>query len=525
MIHPGYVLKNTYIVDELHARGGMALVYRVHHKELGVTRALKVLQAQFAHDANFVQRFRREAQIMAHLRHPNIAEVYDFGTTSEGWLYLVMEWLDGEDLQSRLSRMPQQPSGTVASLSRQIAGALMTAHEAGVIHRDLKPANILLCRGPSGEQLKVVDFGIARFRSNEVPETLPGVVMGTPGYMAPEQLLGQIDQIDAHSDQFSLAVMLYEMLLGQRLFRSQGIGVDELFALALRITQLELPPLPIENATIRSQVEKVLRRAMSPAPSLRYPTIAEFDEAFRDALADSARTPSVSVELMATSPQHLPRKHRLLWFSVAAIAVTVAATTTVTVHLAKLGERSSARRSVPTDEPIKTIGQPTIPAVTPPPSWHSVVTSPAVKHPLTADIPTQTNVQPSIQATSPSPASHAEATPLTVNRRPASPGAPPVCKRTASTAINVFDEPLPTNAIARGAQSIVRQCLKKANLSLASNSVLVLERTNNLHVMSAMDMLDKKLLESCLQTKFPHRPPRRIVVKRTVISEGACNGP
>src|ERR1700712_5119636 len=116
MFAPGYLLKDTYVVDGLHARGGMALVYRVYHRELGVTRALKVLQPQFAQDADFVQRFRREAQIMASLRHPNIAEVYDCGTTPEGWLYLIMEWLDGEDLSASIKRGTRLPIEMVAAL-------------------------------------------------------------------------------------------------------------------------------------------------------------------------------------------------------------------------------------------------------------------------------------------------------------------------------------------------------------------------------------------------------------------------
>ncbi len=499
MLSPGYILKDTYVVEALHARGGMALVYRVRHAELGVTRALKVLQPQFAKDADFAQRFRREAQLMAQLRHPNIAEVYDFGSTPQGLLYLIMEWLEGEDLQQALRRQPRLSIETVAALSRQIAAALTLAHSAGVTHRDLKPGNILLDRGSSGLQVKVVDFGIARIRTDGSPQTLPGIVMGTPGYMAPEQILGAGDATGAHSDQFALGVMLYEMLLGARLFSLELVSAEALCGLAIRMAKLELPPLPIENLAVRSRVEHVLRRAMASAPNQRFPSVAEFDAAFQEALDLSSRPPSVSVELMPLRRDALPRSrtHRsLLMVGYGLVAFSFVAA--VGVSLSNRSRRSREHITSLSTARFDGESRDAIPALSRPPSSGELAKT-------IEDRPSNSRIDRS---------------------RPSAGGEKPIgCKRLPSTTISVIDDPALSAGTVREIQQIVTQCIRSTRVRFTPSRDIVLARTSFLHVMSGLDIQDKDLLEHCLRTKLVGRAPRKILIKQRLIKENLCNEP
>jgi serine/threonine protein kinase len=518
MLSPGYILKDTYVVETLHARGGMALVYRVRHAELGVTRALKVLQPQFAKDADFAQRFRREAQLMAQLRHPNIAEVYDFGSTPQGWLYLIMEWLEGEDLQQVLRRQPRLSVETVAALSQQIAAALTLAHTAGVTHRDLKPGNILLDRGSSGPQVKVVDFGIARIRTDGSPQTLPGIVMGTPGYMAPEQILGSGDTTGAHSDQFALGVMLYEMLLGARLFCLEVVSAEALCGLAIRMAQLELPPLPIENLVVRSRVEQVLRRAMASAPNQRFPSVAELDAAFQEALDLSLRPPSVSVELMPLRRDVLPRSRTyrsLLMVGYGLVACSFVAA--VTVSLSNRGRRSSDQTNLATARFDGEI-QDGITALSR--SSSSGDFDAESRGTITAlSQPSSSGDRAKIIEDRPSNRRTDRSSPSAEGEKLSG------CKRLPATTISVVDDPPLSAGAVREVQQVVTQCIRSTKVRFAPSRDIVLARTSFLHVMSGLDIQDKDLLEHCLRTKFVGRAPRRIMIKQRLIKENSCNEP
>jgi serine/threonine protein kinase len=295
VLQPGDVLKDTYRIELLHARGGMAMVYKVEHIGLGVKRALKVLLPQFSCDAECASRFRKEAKIMATFKHPNIAEVYDFGTTADGLLYLVMEWLEGEDLHHFMKRQPQQPIPVVLWLCEQVGAALAAAHRVGIVHRDLKPGNIYMCRGLNGEKVvKVMDFGIARqLRPDpDTPEaTRPGSLLGTPGYMAPEQFTESLGPVGPASDQFALSVIAYELLLGQRLFPSPGTDLEALYELSQRVISGQFPPLPYE---VDTAVGAVLRRALNSRPEARFPDIALFVAALPQASSAPPPTPAPS---------------------------------------------------------------------------------------------------------------------------------------------------------------------------------------------------------------------------------------
>lgn len=208
---------NSYRVEELVGMGGMARVYRAHHTFFDRRYAIKFMHGHIAQDAAHQERFRREAKVIAELSHPNIVGVVDFGATPEGLPFLVMEWVAGATLSASLGTPMVAPRA--GELARQIAQGLAAAHARGFVHRDLKPANVMLTRdaGTSEERVKILDFGLARSlrtgSSSEDRLTRAGALVGTPGYMAPEVILGA--DASALGDLFALGVTLYLMLTGE----------------------------------------------------------------------------------------------------------------------------------------------------------------------------------------------------------------------------------------------------------------------------------------------------------------------
>ncbi len=192
--------------------GGMGTVFRAHDRVSGVEVALKVLRGQGAHD---VERFTREATILAGLGHPGIVRYVAHGITGGGEHYLAMEWLDGEDLGARLVRRGLSMAESL-SIVRRAAEALAFAHGRGLVHRDLKPSNLFLVHGDVAE-VKLVDFGIARQGLDVARVTRTGVLLGTPGYMAPEQIQGPPVH-DPRADVFALGCVLFECLTGRSAF-------------------------------------------------------------------------------------------------------------------------------------------------------------------------------------------------------------------------------------------------------------------------------------------------------------------
>ncbi len=274
MLQPGQIINGRYRVERTLGAGGMADVYLVTHTRMRKQFALKVMRLCNPGRELLVERFEREVDVLATLKHPNIVAITDNDRLPDGNPYLVMEYLEGEDLTSFLARSAPLSIPVAMRLCGQIGDALLAAHQQDVVHRDLKPGNIFLCKhGASATFVKVLDFGIAKVTQLPAGKSSPTKMglMGTPAYMSPEQARSQHELIDARSDQFALAVILYEMLTGRHPFVSAHDEGD-LLALLHRIVSEDPPPLGIEQP----QIERVLRRALSKDPAARFPSLREF---------------------------------------------------------------------------------------------------------------------------------------------------------------------------------------------------------------------------------------------------------
>ena len=207
-----------YEIGEPLARGGMSEIYRGRHSRLGREVAIKILPAGLATEADFRVRFEHEARAIASLRHENIVQVFDFGDVG-GTYYMVMEFIDGQDLGTRMNQQKGLPLAEVAQISRQIGSALDYAHQQGFVHRDVKPSNVML----AGQRAVLTDFGIAKLRAGDTGATKTGMLMGTLNYIAPEQIRSS-GEVDYRADIYSLGVMLYQMLVGELPFSGDNPG-------------------------------------------------------------------------------------------------------------------------------------------------------------------------------------------------------------------------------------------------------------------------------------------------------------
>jgi tRNA A-37 threonylcarbamoyl transferase component Bud32 len=294
----GEIIEGRYRLLAPIAQGGMASVFRAEHVRLGRQVALKLIARDLLERAEAVQRFQREAQIVARLRHPNVVEVIDFGRSANGQHYLVMELIEGEDLRQVIEREGPLPLPRTRGILRQIVLALEYAHGEGVVHRDLKSANIMLVREPEGgERVKLLDFGICKGPESTTGLTAAGMVMGTPAYISPEQISGK--PVDARTDLYSLGVILYEMLTGALPFR--GNTAEVLSAHLLRAPA----PLRERRPEIPPALEEVILRTLAKNPEDRFPSARALGLAFESACGEGA--PGGSTLLLAAVPAPSPR--------------------------------------------------------------------------------------------------------------------------------------------------------------------------------------------------------------------------
>ncbi|MEQ8458711.1 MAG: HDOD domain-containing protein [Sandaracinaceae bacterium] len=279
----GRMLGSYRIVTELGA-GGMGTVWYAEHVRIGRRVAIKILHPELSADPEPVGRFVREARAVNAIRHPNIVDITDIGDDDD-LVYLVMELLEGETLGARLERDEQLPLATTLTMVKQIALALSAAHERGVVHRDLKPENIFLCaHADYPDRVKVLDFGIAKLAGPGVfgRGTRPGLVLGTPTYMSPEQCMGD-GEIDARSDQYALGVVTYEMLTGLPPFESDSFG-----RLVVMHSTEAPAPLMKHVPEMPVAVSDVVLRALSKRPEDRYEDVRAFTDALEEAASGKA---------------------------------------------------------------------------------------------------------------------------------------------------------------------------------------------------------------------------------------------
>jgi serine/threonine-protein kinase len=277
------IVDNKYRIDMALGKGGMGAVYRARDVRLDRDVALKVVRAELLGHGDSRRRFRREAQIVAKLQHPSIVSIFDYGTFADGGAYLVMELVRGEDLRQRLKREGPLPPVQMARLLTAVCAGIEAAHSEGILHRDLKPENILLT--PRDGEVKVLDFGVAKLLQADTGTadvsdrgtmlTMEGMVVGTPAYMAPEQLRAQA--VDARTDVFSLGVIAYEMVTGTLPF-----GGGSVADIALR--QAKGPGHLTGSSQLAAALERAIFGALEPDPADRPPTPTAFATAVQRAL-------------------------------------------------------------------------------------------------------------------------------------------------------------------------------------------------------------------------------------------------
>ena len=272
----GTLLRDTYRLARLVGRGGMGEVFEATHARLPGRFAVKVLHPHCVSDPKAIVRFRREAEITSGLRHPNIVAIIDFDYTPAGAPYLVMEYLEGSELARVIADEAPLPLDRVLRIVDQIVSALAAVHRRQIVHRDLKPQNVFLVHGERAgdEHVKLCDFGISKVRAASVALTGERVLLGTPQYMSPEQARGT-GEVDARTDQFALAAIVYEMLTGRLAFPGDRIEIV-VYRICHESPRLLGPPWGPALAA-------ALDRALAKAPEDRFASVEDFGAALRDA--------------------------------------------------------------------------------------------------------------------------------------------------------------------------------------------------------------------------------------------------
>ncbi|MBI4821243.1 MAG: serine/threonine protein kinase [Deltaproteobacteria bacterium] len=304
------VVGGKYKVTGVLGEGAMGTVYAAEHQLLGQQVAVKVV-----HDAEptLIDRLRREAEALARMKHPGIVTIHDYDVMPDGRPYIVMELLEGEDLATRLERVKKMSCEDAASLGVSIAEALGAAHAVGVVHRDLKPANVIL---QQGSHLKLIDFGTATVRDRR-PLTVAGAIVGTPAYMAPEQVSGGL--VTERTDVHALGLLMYELVTGSQPFHGDRFEQSLAKVLGSR------PEPPSKVGASSDVLDGIVARALEKDPAQRFQTMEEMAGALRTAAAKAHSATDIAAS--SSSSPGWPK----WWIAVGALAAVAAAVAALTL--------------------------------------------------------------------------------------------------------------------------------------------------------------------------------------------------
>src|SRR2546423_8480536 len=282
----------SYQLGELLGKGGMGEVYKATHRMLARPAAIKLIRPEMLGAVDkeaaklAVTRFRREAEAAANLRSQHTVELYDFGVTADGTLYLVMEYLEGMDLETLVRQRGPLPTGRIIHILRQVCDSLIEAHATGLVHRDIKPANIHVGRvGLHHDFVKVLDFGLVKEVSSvnigDSMSTVPGqMALGTPGYMAPEMALGE--RIDGREDIYALGCVAYFLVTGEIVFEA-----DTAFQMiAKHLQAAPIPPSQRTNKPVSPELERLILKCLAKDPMERPQSAAQLAQALEFIPAD-----------------------------------------------------------------------------------------------------------------------------------------------------------------------------------------------------------------------------------------------
>jgi tetratricopeptide (TPR) repeat protein len=286
----GKVINNKYEVLDKLGGGGMGVVYRARHKELHRDYAVKFLLSSgpYGFDARQLARFEREARAASGLHHQNLIAITDFGTTDDGMPYLVMDLVRGDTVSDVIEKSGRIAAPEALEIAKQVCEGLEYAHGKGVIHRDLKPSNLMITRKEGALNVRILDFGIAKFGEDETDAgmktlTQTGEIVGSPAYMSPEQAMGT--KLDARSDIYALGCVLFEMLTGRAVFQGDSplaIVVQHLNSDAPSVRDLR------EGRNVPAAIEKIVRQTLQKKPEDRYQSVADLHSDLKRASAGQA---------------------------------------------------------------------------------------------------------------------------------------------------------------------------------------------------------------------------------------------
>ncbi|MBL9005876.1 MAG: protein kinase [Myxococcales bacterium] len=515
-LSPGQVINDTYRIERLLGAGGMAEVYVAAHTRLPRRFAIKVMNVEASQRAPFLARFRREAEILGMLRNPHIVDITDWNALPDGSPYLVMELLDGEDLAALLGRQRILPLPQALALTAQIGEALAAAHGAGVVHRDLKPGNIFLCRNGAFPQfVKVLDFGIAKLAQvDRTPLTANASLMGTPGYMAPEQALGKANEVDARSDQFALAAIVYEMLAGQPAFFRPG---DSVFNILERVIHEDPPPLNETQAS--AAVSRAVKRGLSKNREARFPSVPEFLAAAgatrQLAYGQGAvAAPPITVDERAGELTHSPGTRRKIYVaSLVGVALTALLGGSYAIFGRDVGSEPSApqpRGSDPALAPSPVASPPSTPRVGPAPV-HPAGAAESLG-PLAAPGSAGVAVQPAAGPPSDEAEPSAPETAASLNKASSAKSGGKPGKAASPRRFVVTGTRSPAQDLA------VTICARKelAQANLATGAVIKLERSGTLQIVEAPAVVHQTGFGACLRQALANFPQHLIPSEVTV---------